>query len=122
MICAVVGLQGLYMGNAFRCLNVSASMVLKSFCPWCLMLGWNTKTIAIHLWEVHYRMATMCNICQAFAGMSAKSILDHHSGFKAKHSKECVEHEGPTKAPKKKKSWAEKETCQSHGQDPAKKS
>ena len=57
-------------------------MGLKSFCPWCLKLGGNTKTIAIHLWEVHYRMAVMCNICQAFAGMSAQSILDHHSGFK----------------------------------------
>ena len=122
MTCAMASLQGLHVGDVFRCPNVSASVGLKSFCPWCLKLGGNTKTIAIHLWEVHYRMAIMCNICWAFAGMSAQSILDHCSGCKAIHDKECVEHEGPMKAPKKKKFCAQKETSQSHGPDTAKKS
>ena len=64
---AMVGLQGLHWGNAFRCPNVSASMGLKSFYPWCLKLGRNTKSIALHLKEVHNRMAIMCHtqgICQ----------------------------------------------------------
>ena len=61
---AMVGLQGLHISDAFRCSNVVASMGLKSFCPWCLKLGGNTKMITVHLREVHYRMATVCNICQ----------------------------------------------------------
>ena len=56
---AMVILQGLHLGNTFRCPNVSASMGLKSFCPWCLKLGGDTKAIAIHSQEVHYRMAIM---------------------------------------------------------------
>ena len=64
----------------------------------------------------------MCNISQAFATMSAQNILDHHSGCKAKCVKECTEHEGPIKAPMKKKSQGQKETSQSHGLDAAKKS
>ena len=71
MIHAMVSLQGLHLGNAFKHPNVSASIGLKSFYPWCLKLGGNTEAIAINLWEVHYRMAIMCNIYQAFAGMSA---------------------------------------------------
>ena len=77
-------------------------MWLKSFCPWCVRLGENTKGIAMHLWEVHYKIAVMCNICQAFACMSVQRILDPHSGCKAKCDKVCVECEGPTEAPKKK--------------------
>ena len=100
---AMVSLQGLHSGNAFRCPNVSASVELKSFYPWYLMLCRNTKTIAIHPQEVHYRMAIMCYICQAFISMSAQSILDHHSGCKGKHVKEYAECEGPMKAPKRKK-------------------
>ena len=100
----MVNLQELSSGNAFRCPNVSASVGLKSFCPWCLKLGGNTETIAIHLWDVHYRMAIVCKICQALTGMSTQNILDHHSGCKEKHDKEHVKHEGPSKAPKKKKS------------------
>ena len=53
------------------------------------------------------------------AGMSAQSILSHCLGCKAKCNKECVEHEGLTKAPKKKKSQGQKETSQSHGLDNA---
>ena len=68
--------------------------------------GRNTKTIAIHLREIHYRMVNICNICRSFAGMNAQSILDHCSGCKAKHCKECAEHEGHEKVKKlhKKKS------------------
>ena len=119
---AMVGLQGLHMDNTFRHPNVSTSVGLKSFCPWCLKLGGNAKTIAVHLQEVHYWITIMCDICQAFTSMSAKTILDHHSGCKAKCDKEYVEHEGPTKAPKKKKSWGQKETFQLHGPDAAKQS
>ena len=121
--CATVGLQGLHLDNAFRYPNVSASMGLKSFFPWCLKLGGNTETIAVHLWEVHYRMAIMCHICRAFASRSAQSILDHSSGCKAKCDKECEECEGPTKAPKrKKKPQGQKEASHSHGPHAAKKS
>ena len=91
----MVSLQELHSGNTFRCPNVSATVGLKAFCPWCLKLGRNTKTIVIHLQEVHYRKAIICEICWAFAGMSAQSILDHHFRCKAKCDKECVEHEGP---------------------------
>ena len=94
----------------------------KLFCTWPVKLGWNTKTIAIHLREVHYRMAIMCEICQAFASMSTQSVLDHHSGSKAKCNKEYVESERPTKAPKKKKSWGQKEMSQSQSPDAAKQS
>ena len=39
---------------------------LKLFCPWCFKLGGNTKTIAIHLTEIHYLLAIACDICQLF--------------------------------------------------------
>ena len=58
---AMVGLQGLYMSDAFQCSNVSTGVGLKLFCPWCFMLGRNTETIAIHLREVHYHLAIMCD-------------------------------------------------------------
>ena len=67
---AMVSLQGLHLGNAFRHPNVSASMGLKSFCPWSLKLGGNTITIAIHLWDVHYRMTILCDICWVLTSMS----------------------------------------------------
>ena len=53
---AMVGLQGLHSNNAFRCSNVSSSVGLKSFCPWCLKLGGNTEMIATYLREVHYQL------------------------------------------------------------------
>ena len=59
--------------------------------------GRNTKWITVHLREVHYRMVIVCNICQSFVGMHAQSILDHHSGCKAKHNKENMEQEGQEK-------------------------
>ena len=85
---AMVGLQGLHTSGTFRCSNVLASMGLKSFCPWCLKMGGNTETITIHLREVHYRMAIVCNICQSFTSMNAQVVLEHHSGYKSKCDKE----------------------------------
>ena len=96
----MVGLQGLHLGKAFRCHNISACMGLKSFCPWCLKLGGNKETITIHLREVYYRMTIVCNICQAFAGMNAQNILDHQVKCKIKCDKEHAEHEGHGKASK----------------------
>ena len=110
---AMVGLQGLHLGEAFKCSNVSGNMGLKSFRPWCLQLGGRTKTIAIHLKEVHYRMAMVCNICRLFASITTQSILDHHSGYKAKYDKECTKCEKPEKVKnshkKKSKSQGQKE-------------
>ena len=85
MTMAMVGLQGIHSGDAFRCSNVSSSLGLKSFCPWCFKLGGSTEVIATHLREVHYRLAITCNLCKLFTSMSAQSVLDHHSGCKAKH-------------------------------------
>ena len=61
--CTMVSLQGLHLGKAFRCPNISASVGLKLFCPWCLKLGRNTGTITIHLREVHYQW----QLCATFA-------------------------------------------------------
>ena len=36
---AMVGLQGLHSSDAFRCSNMSSSVGLKPFCPWCFKLG-----------------------------------------------------------------------------------
>ena len=88
---AMVGLQGLHLSNAFRCSNVSSSVGLKSFCPWCFKLGRKAKMITTHLREVHYRLVIACNICKSFASMCAQSILDHCSGCKAKCTKEHAE-------------------------------
>ena len=71
----MVGLQGLHMSEALKCPSISAGMGLKSFCPWCFKLGGNMETITIHLCEVHYQMAIVCDICQAFASMTAKKHL-----------------------------------------------
>ena len=57
-----------------------------------------------------------------FAGISAQSVLDHHLGHKEKCNKECAEHEGPMKTPKKKMSQGQNEASQSNGPDTAKKS
>ena len=54
---AMVSPQGLHLGDALRCLKISASMGMKSFCPWCYKFRGNTETIAIHFWEVYYQMA-----------------------------------------------------------------
>ena len=113
MTSGVVSLQGWHSGNAFRHPNVSASVGLKSFCPWYLKLGGNTETITIHLWEVHYRMAIMYKICWEFACMSAQNILDHHSWCKVQCDKECAVHEGPWK-PLSKRSLRDKRKHPSH--------
>ena len=103
---AMVGLQGLHLGDAFRCSNIYSSVGLKSFCPWCFKLGGSSETIATHLREVHYRLTITCDLCKSFASMSAQSVLDQHSGCKAKHAKEHAEQEVHEKAKKshKKKS------------------
>ena len=115
--CAMVGLQGLQSGNAFRCPNVSTSMGLKLFCPRFLKLGRNTKTIVIYLWEVHYGMAThVQHMLGAFAGMSAQTILDHCSGSRAKCDKEHVECMKGLRKPLRERSLCgQKETSWSHG-------
>ena len=123
---AIVDLQGLHLGDTFRCPNISASVGLKSFHPLCFKLDGNTETIAVHFWKVHYRMAIMCNICWAFASMTTQSILDHHSGSKVRCNKEHVEHEGNEKAQtshmkKKSKSHGQKEASQLLRSDAAKK-
>ena len=69
---AMVCLQDLHTSDAFQHLNISASMGLKSFCPWCFIFGGNTETITTHLSEVHYRLAIACNACWAFASMSVR--------------------------------------------------
>ena len=99
----MVGLQGLHSGDAFRCSNISSSVGLKSF---CFKLGGNTETLATHLRDVYYSLAIACNLCKLFASMSLQNILDHHSGCKAKCTKECTEQEGHKKVKKshKKKS------------------
>ena len=66
----------------------------KVILPLVSKAGGNTKMMAIHLREVHYRMAIMCNICRSFASMYAQSI---HSDYKANCDKECMEHEGHEK-------------------------
>ena len=89
----MVSLQGLHSDKAFRLPSISASVGLNSSCPWCLKLGINTETIAIHLREVHYGMAIVCDICQVFPGMTAKYVLDHQSRCKGNHNKEHTEHD-----------------------------
>ena len=91
---AMVGLQRLHLNDASRCSNVSSSVGLKSFCPRCFMLGGNTEMIATNLREVHYQLAITCDLCKLFTSMSAQSVLEHHSGCKAKCMKEHAEQEG----------------------------
>ena len=76
---AMVGLQGLHMGDAFWCSNISAGVKLKSFSPWCFKLGGNTDTISVHLREVHYCLAFACDLCYLFTSMSVQVVLEHHS-------------------------------------------
>ena len=73
----MVGLQGLYSSNTFWHLNVLASVGPKSFFPWCLQFRGNTEFIATHLKEVHYRLATACDICWSFASMFVQVVLEH---------------------------------------------
>ena len=123
----MVSLQVLHLGDTLRHPNISTGMGLMSSYPWCFNLDRNAETIVIHLREVHYRMVIMCNICWAFASMTAQSILDHHLGCKAKHNKEHMECEGHEKAQrshkkKKSKSQGQKGMSESLGSDAAKKS
>ena len=90
---AMVGPQGLHSSDTFGCCNLSSSVGLKSFCPCWFKLGGNTEMIATHLREVHYLLAITCDLCKWFTSMFVQSILEHHSGCKAKHAKEHVEQE-----------------------------
>ena len=88
---AMVDLQGLHLSDAFQCLNMLASMSLRSYCPWHLKFWGNTETIATHLREVHYRLAIACNICQSFASISVQVVLKHQSKCQAKlHKKSKI--------------------------------
>ena len=84
---AMIGLQGLYSNDTFWCLNIAASMGLKSFFPRSFKFGGNIETIATHLREMHYRLAIACNICQLFASMSVQVVLEHQSGCRTKSHK-----------------------------------
>ena len=97
---AIVSLQGLHLGDSLRCPIIPSGMGLKSFCPWHFKLCGNTEAIFIHLWEVHYQMAIVCDICQMFASMSAQNVLNHQAKYKAKCNKECTECKGHEKAKK----------------------
>ena len=98
----MVGLQGLHSRDAFRCSNI------KSFSPWHFKLGGNTEMIATHLREVHYWLAIACDLCKLFIHISMQSVLEHCSGCKVNHTKECAEQEGcEAKNSHKKKSKCE---------------
>ena len=56
--------------------------------------------IATHLREVHYRLVITCDLCKSFTSMSIQSVLDHHSGCKAKSAKEFTEQKGHKKVKK----------------------
>ena len=107
---AMVTLQGLHSGKAFRHPYISASMGLKWFYPMCLKLGGNTETIAIHLREGHYQMAIVCDICQVFASMNTQNVLDQCAKCKVKHNKECAEHDASEGCRKALKSHKEKKS------------
>ena len=113
----IVGLQGLHSVDAFRCSNISSSVGLKSFCPWCFKLGGNTEMIANYLQKVHYRLAIACTLCKSFASMSTQSVLEHCSGCKAKCTKEHAEQKGNKKVRrshnKKSKAQEQQKTSQS---------
>ena len=70
----MVALQGLHMGDALKCRNISVGVWQKSFCPWCFKLSGNTETITINLHEVHYWMAIACDICWEFASMTMQTF------------------------------------------------
>ena len=85
----MLGLQGLDTSDTFWCLNISAGVGLKSFCPWCFKQGGKTEIIAIHLREFHYHLEIACDICQLFATLSTQVVLEHHSRCKVRsHKKE----------------------------------
>ena len=84
---AMVDLQGLHSSYAFQHLNMLASVGLMSFCPWSFKFGGNAKTIVPHLWEVHYRLAISCNVCQSFASMSLQEVLEYQSKCREKSHK-----------------------------------
>ena len=108
-------------GQCFQVpLTFPPSVGLKSFCPWCLKLGRNTKTIAI---STSGRYTIGWQSCATYAqwichGMSAQSVFDHHSGCKAKNNKEHVQSvKGPQKTLRKRSLRDKRRVSQLHGQD-----
>ena len=81
---AMVVLHVLHSSNAFQLPNMSASVGLKLFWPWCFKFRGNTEMITTHLREVHYRLDIACNVCWAFASMSVQVDLEHQSRCRAK--------------------------------------
>ena len=75
-------LQGLHLGNASRCSNITSSVGLKFVCPWGFKLGENTEMIATHLWEVHYRLVIACDLCKSFTSMSVKMFWNTTQGVR----------------------------------------
>ena len=96
---AKVGLQGLYTNDTFWHSNVSPGVGLKLFCPWCFKLGGSTETIAVHLREVHYCLAIVCDLCHLFASMLVQVLLEHHSGCKVLSHKKKSNMREQEKAP-----------------------
>ena len=96
----MVGLQGLHTNDTSQCSNVSSSVGLKLFFPWCFKLGANTEMISTHLKEVHYWLAIVCDICKTFASMMVQLILEHHSGWKVKSQKKKSKVKEQEKPPK----------------------
>ena len=66
MTWAMFGFQSLHTSDAFRCFNVSASMGLKSFAPWCLKLGGTLKQSP----SILERFTTGWQLCATYAGLS----------------------------------------------------
>ena len=65
---AMVGVQGLHLGDASKHYIVSSSAGLMSFCPWCLKLGGTPKQLQStqrgQLWDGNH------DIYRLFSGMS----------------------------------------------------
>ena len=58
----MVDLQDLHSSYTLKHSHISADVGLKLFCLWCLKLGRNTETIAIHLCKMNYQMVMLCDI------------------------------------------------------------
>ena len=103
---AMVGLQGLHSSDTIRHSNISSSVRLKYFAPEAS--SWEaTWKIATHLREVYYQLTITCNLYNSLTSMSVQSILEHCSGCKVKHAKECKEEEGHKAKSHPRRNWCE---------------
>ena len=84
---AMVGLQGLHSSDTFHCSNISTNVGLKSFCTWCLKLRGNTKTIVIHLTEVHYHLAIVFTFARHLPVCHHKPSLSTTLDVRSSHTK-----------------------------------